>query len=111
MLIPYNATVRLIKRPGKMDRYGQPIYNTVYDEVHCCLEESSALILDENGHAQRIDAVLTLEPDFVLRVSDLLVMEEPRIEEYRVFDARSDIDANGVVESRTARLVKVVQEV
>jgi hypothetical protein len=109
MLIPYNATIRLVRRAGNIDRYGQPVRNTVYSEVHCCLEESSALILDDNGETQRIDALVTLEPDIELRTEDLLVMEEPTIEEYRVFDARSDIDANGVVESRTARLVKVTQ--
>ena len=110
MLIPFNATIRLVKRIGSMDRYGQPTRSTVYSEVHCCFEETSSLLLDENGQAQRIDAVVTLEPDIILRAEDLLIMEEPRIEEYRVFDTRSDIDANGVVESRTARLAEVVKE-
>lgn len=105
MEIPKNVAVLSVERIGTIDRRGQPVTNIVYAQRHARLERDHRMARDSNGDTVDIDAVLYSD-DMELLARDLLTLDTPNKDRYRVFDVSEENDVDGTILFQTARLVK-----
>lgn len=103
--IPKNVAVLKVERAGRIDRYGQPLNETVYARIWARLERKHRMVRGLNGDTVDIDAELWAD-DMQLRARDLLTLDNADNDEYTVFDVSEETDVDGNQLFQRARLVK-----
>ena len=106
MFVMPNVFIKSIERSGAMDRYGIPVNEPIYTQFAGFIDRSSELVIGPNGETQRIDGIMILDQQFILRVGDLVSIDKPRPEQYTIYDIREYIDDVGNVEYYSYRLVR-----
>lgn len=110
MLIPPNIRIRRIERGTKLDRYGEESLEVVHANVHGCLQRKTEFFRTPNGNTKQIDAMLILPGYLDVHANDIITLDTPRDNKYRVFTEEEDLDPNGQIILRSLRLVKIVQQ-
>lgn len=106
MFVMPNVFIKSIERSGAMDRYGIPVNEPIYTQFAGFIDRSSELVIGPNGETQRIDGIMILDQQFILRVGDLVAIDKPRPEQDTIYDIREYIDDVGNVEYYSYRLVR-----
>lgn len=86
-----NATIDLVERAGKVDRYGQERWETVATEVRCRLERATRRVRNVQGDTSTIDGTVYLTPRSRLKTGDRLTMRDG--EQWVVFNEDEALDA------------------
>jgi hypothetical protein len=103
--IPKNVEVLSVERAGALDRYGQPIQETAYQQRAARLERKHAMARGLDGDVVDIDALLYAD-DMELRARDLITLNNTAEDRYVVFDVSEETDVDGTMLFQRARLVK-----
>jgi hypothetical protein len=109
-VIPNNVEIRTVERAGGIDRYGQPLVETVYSRLFGRIDHSTRMARTANGDQATISATLWLDNNYELMVKDLVTVESRLKEQYTVFDVQEAQDVFGNIQHRQYRLVKKQQE-
>lgn len=106
MYIHRNARIRLVERAGARDRYGQPIVETVHDDLPCRLQEKTIFVRALEGDRMQIDATLWLDPRHKIYVGDKITMDNSTSDIYNVFSVDRNQRVDGVTLFQTCLLTK-----
>lgn len=108
-MIHKNCEIRTVRRAGALDRFGQPLYETVYTKFFGRLDESTRVLRTGNGEEITIHGMLILDPLYEISGGDLITIEGRRSDEFKVFDVRESRDIVGNIHHRDLRLVKQIE--
>lgn len=103
MELPKNLAVLSVERGTRLDNRGQPIYETIYARRWARIELRHALARGQDGDAVDIDGELWVD-DMDLLARDLITVDNPQKDRYRVFDVRDAVDVTGGTFLSRARL-------
>jgi len=105
-MIPINARIRHVERPGAKDRYGQPIHEVVASMVDVRLDRSTRQSWAPDGRQVTKDATLDVEYLEAFQAGDVLTLDVDEDERYNVVDVRDHAGIDGVVIYRTYGLTR-----
>lgn len=110
MNVPINVKIRTVERMARIDRYGEPSYNTIFTNIGGCLERSQFMTRGPDGEFKQSDGTLLLDAPYELKAGDLITLDTPQTEKYTVFRAQESLDWTGQPSLRTFTLTKVQDE-
>ena len=108
MNIPENVRIRKVERIGALDRFGTATRTPVLTDIGAFLRHADFVVRGANGDSKQVDAVMRVQGCYDIRSDDLITLDAPKTEQYKVFQAREVSDATGVMVARSLNLVKQV---
>jgi hypothetical protein len=111
MLIQPNVRIRKVERIAGIDNYGEGTMLPIYSNVPACLQHKTEFFRTPNGDAKQIDGIMLVGGNIEVQADDVITLETPRLNQYKVFTAEEELGPNSCVVLRSLRLVKLVQEI
>lgn len=111
MFIAENVKIRTVERAGAIDRYGEPSYDTIYENIGGYIERGQFMTRGLDGDTKTADGTFLADPVYKIRTGDKLVLDSEQPERYLVYRAEESLDAMGLQQARMFILTKLEDEI